>query len=106
MYGHKQMRAYQQQAVLTASPEELIAKLYDIGVTACHQNDRTKLRAVVVELMNALNHEEGGELAGHLQAVYEFALHQSAADELDEVVTLLDELRQAWRKGVLTPQLA
>ncbi len=101
MYAKQRMRQYQSQAVSTASPDELVAKLYDLGVSACHRSDRAKLRAVLVELMAGLNHEKGGELAGQLQAVYEHCLNESAMGDLGEIGELLDGLRGAWRQGVL-----
>src|SRR5690625_6927553 len=51
MYGSLQMRQYQQQSVLTSSPEQLILKIYDLGIAACRRNDRSKVRAVLAELM-------------------------------------------------------
>lgn len=106
MYAQHRMRQYQSQAVSTASPNELIAKLYDLGVSACHRSDRTKLRAVLVELMAGLDHERGGELAGQLQAVYEHCLNESAMGDLGEIGELLDGLRGAWRQGVLRRKAA
>ena len=66
MNAANQMLRYQQQAIVSASPEQLILKLYDIGISACHRQDRTKLRAVLVELIGALNMEAGGEVAERL----------------------------------------
>ena len=106
MHSALRMRQYQQQALATASPESLIAKLYDLGVTACHRGDRAKTRAVLVELMGSLNHEEGGELAGRLHAIYEFCLNESALGDLGVVAELLDGLREAWREGVVARPLA
>ena len=97
---------YQQQAVLTASPGELIAKLYDLGISACHREDRAKVRAVLVELLSSLDLERGGAVARPLQAVYEFCLNESAAGDLDLVRELLGELRDAWRQSVLRRQAA
>ena len=104
MYNARQN--YQRQSIMGASPEQLIAKLYDIGVSACHQGDRKRVRNVLVELLSSLDDEKGGELAEHLRAVYEFCLNESATGDLDTVREMLDELRSAWKEGVLQKQPA
>lgn len=100
------MRQYQQQAVAASTPEQLIAKLYDVGVSACHREDRSKLRAVLVELIGSLNFEAGGELAHRLHTLYDFCLSESIDGDLDVVCRLLSELRDAWREGVLLRKAA
>lgn len=102
MYNARQN--YQRQSVMGASPEKLIAKLYDVAISACHRGDRTKVRSALVELLSSLNAEEGGELVDRLRAVYEFCLNESATGDLDLVRELLDELRDAWRMGVVQKQ--
>ena len=104
MYSARQQ--YQQQAVQTASPEKLIDKLYEAGIQACHQEDRDTLRDVLVELIEALNMEQGGELADRLLGIYEFFLNECATGDLDTIRGLLEELRDGWREGVLEQQPA
>jgi len=104
MYNARQN--YQRQSVMGSSPEKLVAKLYDVAISACHRGDRTKVRSALVELLSSLNAQEGGELADRLRAVYEFCLNESATGDLDLVCELLDELRDAWRQSVLqTPSV-
>ena len=100
------MRQYQQQALASASPEQLIARLYDLGIAACHRDDRTKLRRVLVELITSLDYERGGEIADRLGALYEFCMEHSATGDLDLVCELLSGLRDAWREGVLQKKAA
>lgn len=106
MHAHHRMRQYHQQAVSTSSPEQLIAKLYDLGITACHRGDRAKLRAVLVELISSLNFERGGDLAPRLRAIYEYCLNESALGNLDDIRDLMIGLRDAWRQGVLERKAA
>ena len=106
MYTALRMRQYQQQAVAAATPEQLIAKLYDVAVAACHRNDRSKLRAVLVELISSLNFEAGGELAGQFYSLYEYCLTESISGDLGVVCELLSELRDAWKEGVLMRKAA
>lgn len=106
MYSALRMRQYQQQALASASPALLIAKLYDLGISACHRSDRSKLRAVLVELTSSLNFEDGGEIARRLHALYEYCLMESATGDLGIICELLTDLRDAWRDGVLTSKAA
>lgn len=95
------MRQYQEQAVASASPEQLVAKVYEIGITACHRGDREKVRAVLHELIGGLNFQDGGEIASRLHAIYEFCQTAAATGDLATVGDLLTGLRDAWREGVL-----
>lgn len=104
MYSAHQQ--YQQQSVQTASPEQLIEKLYEAGIQACYQEDRDRLRKVLVELIEALNVEQGGELADRLLGIYEFCLNECATGDLDMIRELLAELREGWRQGVVEGQPA
>lgn len=97
------LRLYQQQAVLSASPAELIDKLYGIGVSAAQQGDAPRTRRVLVELTAALDHERGGEVAEGLHGLYEFALRAAGEGDLAIVTEILTGLRDAWRRGVLAP---
>ncbi len=92
------MLVYQQQSVTSSSPHQLVVKLYDIGISACHAGDRQRLRAALVELMSSLNFEDGGEIAGRLHALYEFCLNESATGDLEVVCDLLTNLRNVWKE--------
>ena len=94
-------RQYQLNAIATASPERLIAKLYDLGVAACHRGDRAHLRAVLVALVEALDPARGGEIAERLGDLYSFCLAQTGSGDLGVVAELLGGLREAWAEGVL-----
>ena len=106
MHPSLRMRQYQRQAVASASPEQLIATLYDMAVASCRREDRTRLRAVLVELIASLNFDKGGEMARRLHALYEFCLVESGAGDLAVIAELLDGLRSAWKQGVLPRKAA
>ena len=106
MHPALRMRQYQRQAVTSASPEQLVVKLYDLGVAACHKGDRARLQAVLIELIASLNFEHGGELAQSLHALYQYGLNESAAGDLSVIGELLDGLRNAWKEGVLCRKAA
>jgi len=100
------MRQYQQQAVRSASPEQLILKLYDLGIASCHREDRAKVRAVLVELIAGLDFKQGGEIARRLSGIYEYCLSESATGDLAAIEALLTGLREAWKKGVMARKAA
>ncbi len=64
------------------------------------------LREVLLELVKALDMEQGGELAERLQSIYEFCINECATGDLDMIRELLEELREGWREGVLDRQPA
>lgn len=113
--------------VATASPHQLILMLFDGAIKAVrlakgHLRDRQIARkgeriahaiAILEELTASLNHDVGGELPSHLEALYahmigrlvEANLH-NREDLLDEVARLLGELRDAWAAVAPTPAAA
>lgn len=101
MHPSLRMRQYQKQAIMSASPDQLITKLYDMAVAACRREDRAKLKAVLVELIASLNFEKGGEIAQGLHDLYEYCLFECGAGDLAVIAELLGGLRSAWKQGVL-----
>ena len=106
MNSFLRMRQYQHQAIRSASPEQLVLKLYDHGITSCRRGDRAKVRAVLVELVSSLDFEQGGDLAHRLSALYEYCLTESATGDLAAVEEVLGGLRQAWKQGVMARKAA
>lgn len=106
MYAANPMRQYQEQAIASSSPAQLILKLYDLGIQCCLQDDRPKLRAVLAELVGSLNFEEGGDIANRLYSLYEYCLNESIDGDLSAVKDVLSGLRDAWKQGVLSRQAA
>ena len=97
------LRLYQQQSVRSASPAELVDKLYGIGVKAARAGDGARTRRVLVELAGALDHERGGEIAAGLADLYDWAIRATSTGDLDAVAEVLDGLRDAWRQSTLAP---
>lgn len=117
---------YLAERVMTASPAELTAMLYDACVGAIKSAIRlqeagehaaatpklTKAQDIVLELRTTLN-PAAGELATSLDALYTYAWSQllqagfkrdtAAARVALEVV---EPLQQAWRSSCLTAQVA
>lgn len=85
-----QAAAYQRESILTESPVGLVVKVYQGALTSLERARRAaaagdantfrsqlgKASALVSELLGALDHEHGGEIAERLSALYEFILTQ------------------------------
>lgn len=121
-YPRSALNAYTKQAleneVSSASPHKLILMLYDGALTsismartqmeakdiAAKGNSLSKAISIIEEgLRLSLDKNIGGELALNLDALYEYMSHRLLAANigndvmaLDEVSTLLNQLRSAW----------
>lgn len=90
---------YQKQAILNASPTEVILKLYDFAIQACYKKEEKKLHEVIEVLKNSLNHEY--EISGSLHDLYIYCQQKASEKEFEEVVELLEPVRSAWHEGVV-----
>jgi flagellar protein FliS len=110
--------AYRAQAVETAGPVQLVMMLYDgaLGAIATAERALTSERAldaahreliraqdIVTELMLALDHDRGGDIAAGLAIIYDYCLDRlmkanlaKDAAPLAEVTSSLSSLREAW----------
>ena len=116
-YAGNQTAAYRQQAILTAPPGRLVVMLYDgclrflfQSAHAMREGDRQtslqrmrRAEAIIDELTVTLDHDRGGVIASRLHGIYAFSRRQlldawreGDADKIDEVSSLLSELRDAW----------
>lgn len=111
--------AYYQTHVQSRSPLELVVMLYDGALrflqTAADAMDRgdmptkgvalSKALAILAELQNTLNLQDGGEVAAELDRLYthmnerlvEANVHRSSAP-IHDVIRLLTTLREAWNQ--------
>lgn len=124
MYNRSGTQAYAQvsveSGVMGASPHQLIVMLFDGALSALLRarilmnqgNIADKGLAIskainIIDngLKNGLNHEQGGEIADNLAALYDYMkrrlmqanLHNDLA-ALDEVSGLLENIADAWRQ--------
>jgi flagellar protein FliS len=123
------MKEYEQvgarSQVEGASPERLIQLMLEgaldrvslargameNGETAAKGERIGKAISLVEGLRASLDHERGGELAGNLDALYEYAARRLLEANLrndvailDEVSNLLREIKQAWDRIVGAPE--
>lgn len=93
------VNTYQRQAILNASPEELISILYDMAITASYRKDADRLHGVLQLLIDALNYDY--ELSEKFYGLYEYCQHIAKEGKFDEVRELLDGVRDAWKNSVV-----
>ena len=108
---------YQNNQVMTASPEQILIMLYDGAIRFVRQakqamvNGRqadkatsiSKAVAIITEFSNTLDYEVGGEIALDLSQLYAFMIRelaavnaQSNADRLEPVEKILLDLREGF----------
>lgn len=111
--GHR----YQQMDISTATPETLVAKLFQCAIRHARRASElsetsdlpergtaiNKAVAIVGELRVSLDHEQGGEIAENLERLYEYVIERlteanlrRSAEPIGEALTVLTTLEEAW----------
>jgi len=110
---------YKEMHVNTASPAQLVIMLYDGAIAAlkmaiehieskdyeAKQKQLNRVQDIIFELMNSLNLQEGGEIAGNLQKLYIYMNKRIMEANinldtkiLEEVTGLLDGINNSWKQ--------
>ena len=89
---------YLVQKIMTASPNQLVAYIYDAGATACSQKDADKARRAVQMLVNGLNFEVK-EVSITFFRVYQYLNHLINRNRFNEAKALFQDLKQTWAKA-------
>lgn len=123
MRKNNEQQAYLETSILTAAPEDLIVKIFDVLIVAAQQahekllherNDiegihKALLRAqrACTVLMGSLNMEVGGELSENLLKVYGFWHRELVAANMrkdpvkvERILNYAREYRETWRTAV------
>ncbi len=117
MQNVRNIRQYQNIQILTAGRVRLVIMLYDgiirfnkLAVLAIGQGDTedrnhyiNRSLDIIMELVNSLNMEEGGEVAENLQRLYNFSISQlllanikKSAAPIETVTRIVAELKSGW----------
>jgi|WetSurMetagenome_2_1015567.scaffolds.fasta_scaffold113269_2 flagellar secretion chaperone FliS len=117
-------QAYYQTQIQSQSPLELVVMLYDgalrfllVAADATRRNDlvgkregMSRATAIIAELQNTLNLQDGGEVAQSLDRMYTYitgrlldANIKKDPAPIDEAIRLLRPLRDAWAQIAATP---
>lgn len=110
---------YLTQQIMSATPARLVAMLYDRAIMLLHDTisaieagdierrwkTNNKAMEIVAELWQALDMENGGEIAANLNRLYGFITMRLTMIDLEndaqaarDVIKLLEPLRQSWHK--------
>lgn len=108
---------YRETEIRTASPEMLVVKMYEGAIRFARQaidmnesgrlvergNALSRCMAIVSELRNSLDHEQGAEIAANLERLYNFVSErlldanlQGRSESIQEAVRVLEVLLSAW----------
>ncbi len=119
MYGNQGVLRYRETDLGTMSRERMIVLLYEKmtsdleeAIAAIEAGDRatftkrvTHSQRIVSELRQALDHKTGGEIAGNLDAIYDFLFREHLSLLLDReprraraCMDVLRPLLDAWRQ--------
>ncbi|MCE5312570.1 MAG: flagellar export chaperone FliS [Nitrospiraceae bacterium] len=114
-----QAMAYKQAEVSTSDRVRIVGLLYDGAINfiklaekKIEENDIPgkglfiiKATAIITELSNSLNAEQGGEIAVNLRKLYDFVVERlisanmhNDAKSLREAVKVIEILRSGWRE--------
>jgi len=86
---------YRKEESMNLSPVQVICRLYDVAILAGKKNDRDLARRAINELIAALNFDYQ-ETALGLYRLYDYAKRQLRSGNVNEAVSVLQELRSAW----------
>ena len=112
---------YQQNQILSASPEQILVMLYDgairftrqamIGIDEGRASVKfegiSRAMAIITEFANTLDHEVGGDIAANLDGLYCFMIRELTQANLNDDVEklkvvegMLVDLRQTWVEAI------
>lgn len=117
----KQAAQYKKNQIETASPEEILIMLYDGAIRFLlvakkaheekdlekYHNHLIKAQHIILEFMNTLDMEVGGEIALNLYRLYEYLHHRLVQANIKKDVAMIDEvvdhlrgLKTTWEEAI------
>ena len=91
--------SYRRQEILTASPGQLVLKLYDYVIIACKKKDEEGASNALIELIDSLNFDYEEPAVGLLR-LYTYILGKVRSNEYSEALDMLEDLRDAWAEAL------
>ena len=83
--------------------EQVVMRLYEIGVQSCEERDKEKATRVVKELIGALDFNYP-EVANTFYQLYLYVVKMLEEDNYRSASEILIEIRDTWDQLVLAPQ--
>lgn len=87
---------YQQQQIMSASPLQLVVKLYDLLLQATYRKDQKRVHEVLNTLTESLNFDH--EPAEELFQLYQYCQDLAREEKYEEIREVLEPLRDAWEQ--------
>lgn len=115
------LKQYKKNQIETATPEEVLILLYDGAIQFLNKakiafeqedfpsygNHLISAEKIILEFMNTLDMEVGGDLAVNLYRLYEYLYRtlinanlNKEPEKVDEVLNILKGLRETWQKAI------
>ena len=112
------IKAYQETAICTQNRGQLVVMLYDGAINFLKQSIAdleqgdyaskgiriAKATDIIIELNTVLDMDKGGQIAQNLRSLYNFMHHHLSeanlkkdATMVQDVINLLEELKQGWQ---------
>lgn len=119
------LKEYKKTQVETANPEQLLILLYDAAIQFLnkakvnidesddeqYQKNLFACQKIIIEFMNTLDMEKGGEVAENLYRLYQYLYKTLITTGISQDKTLIDEvlkhlksLRETWQKAIQIAQ--
>ena len=96
----KKIDPYLQQKVMSASPAQLISYIYDIGISACINNDKIKLNKVLTHLKETLDYSPNTrDISNTFSSVYEHISFLVRNDRFEEAKNNFLQIKSVWKEA-------
>lgn len=99
MQNKKEHNTYQEQRIISATPNELISYIFDVAIAGCGKNDSIKAGKAVRELMKSLNFEYK-EMALTFYNVYRYINHNIINGNFSHAREILVDIKTTWDKAM------
>lgn len=88
--------AYQTQSVKSASPLQLVIKMYDLTIQATYREDEKKVKELLSALIHGLNFDY--EPSEQLFSLYQYCQDLARKHKFEEIREILEPLRSSWEE--------
>jgi flagellar protein FliS len=92
------IKSYQDNAILSMSPTQLILKVYDIAIISIKKGDSVRANRAIQELINSLDFDHG-EIPQGLFRLYQFCQRSIREKHAEAALPILEDLRSTWAKA-------
>jgi flagellar protein FliS len=100
--ANQKINQYLNNEILSATPEQLIMRIYDFAIVNCQKHNMIKTNDALQVLINALNFDNPAakEISIGLFRLYQFCQDQMRKRKYEIVQKVLTELKESWEKAL------